>query len=160
MFFKCIEVGDVVINCYVFGKKEVVIIDLGDDVIRIESIIVENDFILKVIFLIYGYFDYFLGCCYLKQRFKLLVYVYRDEKEVLLNLVYNLLYLIGLEIKIICDGYFEDGDVFEFVDFLLKVLYISGYISGLSCFLYDNILFLGDMLFKDFYGRGDFLFGN
>lgn len=160
MFFKCIEVGDVVTNCYIFGNKEVVIIDPGDDATKIESIIVENDLIPRAILLTHGHFDHFLGCCYLKQRFKLPVYAHHEEKEVLLNPVYNLSYLIGSEIKITCDGYFENGDVFEFADFSLKVLHTPGHTPGSSCFLSDNILFSGDTLFKDSYGRSDLPLGN
>lgn len=60
----------------------------------------------------------------------------------------------------ICDGYFEDGDVFEFTDFSLKVLHTPGHTPGSSCFLSDNILFSGDTLFKDSYGRADLPLGN
>ncbi|ACM61036.1 glyoxylase-like metal-dependent hydrolase (beta-lactamase superfamily II) [Caldicellulosiruptor bescii] len=160
MFLKCIEVGDVVTNCYVFGKKEVVIIDPGDDATKIENIIVENDLIPRAILLTHGHFDHFLGCSYLKQRFKLPIYAHRVEKEILSNPAYNLSYLIGSEVKINCDGYFEDGDVLEFADFSLKVLHTPGHTPGSSCFLYDNILFSGDTLFKDSFGRCDLPLGD
>lgn len=161
MFFKCIEVGDVLTNCYIFGDKEVVIIDPGDDATRIESVIVENKLVPCAILLTHGHFDHILGCHYLKQRFKLPIYAHENEKEILLNPAYNLSYIVGSEVTVNCDGYFKDGDVLEFGDLSFKVIHTPGHTPGSSCFLYgSNILFSGDTLFKDSYGRCDLPLGD
>ncbi|WAM34497.1 MBL fold metallo-hydrolase [Caldicellulosiruptor morganii] len=161
MFFKCIEVGDVLTNCYVFGEKEVVIIDPGDDATKIESVIVENNLVPSAILLTHGHFDHILGCHYLKQRFKIPIWAHEDERVVLMTPNYNLSYMVGNETIINCDGYFRDGDILEFGSFKLKVIHTPGHTPGSSCFLYENsILFSGDTLFKDSFGRGDLPLGD
>lgn len=161
MFLKCIEVGEILTNCYIFGQKDVVIIDPGDEAMKIEGILNGNNLSPKAIILTHGHFDHILGCLYLKQRFKIPIYAHEREKDILSNPAYNLSYIVGNEIKLNCDEYFADEDIIEFGSLKLRVIHTPGHTPGSVCFLFeDKILFSGDTLFKDSYGRCDLPLGD
>jgi len=161
MFLKCVEVGEVSTNCYIFGKDNVIIIDPGDEAMKIENILNQHNLKPSAMLLTHGHFDHFLGCVYLKQRFKIPIFAHEDEKEVLSNPKYNLSYLIGNEVSLVCDEYFKDGDVLEFSDVSIEVIHTPGHTPGSSCFLFeDRILFSGDTIFKDSYGNCELPLGN
>ncbi|MEZ0536741.1 MBL fold metallo-hydrolase [Caldicellulosiruptoraceae bacterium PP1] len=162
MFLEKVIVGELLTNCYIFGTdKEVIVIDPGDEGTKIENII--NRFNLKVsaIVLTHGHFDHIMAAHFLKNRFKTKIIANINEKELLNNPRLNLSRHIGDEISIEADIYLNDGEFIDIDDFKLNVIHTPGHTFGSMCLLYDNkILFSGDTIFKDTYGRTDLPTGN
>ncbi len=55
---------------------------------------------------------------------------------------------------------FEDKEVLNISRFSLGVIHSPGHTKGSSCFIYKDMLFTGDTLFKESIGRTDFPTGN
>lgn len=54
----------------------------------------------------------------------------------------------------------SDGDIIHFGDSELRVLHTPGHSCGSCCFVGERVVFSGDTLFKESYGRTDFPGGN
>ena len=54
----------------------------------------------------------------------------------------------------------SDGDIIRFGDSELRVLHTPGHSRGSCCFVGERVVFSGDTLFKESYGRTDFPGGN
>lgn len=55
-----------------------------------------------------------------------------------------------------CDKFVEDGDVLTFAGVDFKVVHTPGHSAGGVCYVVENVIFSGDTLFLDSYGRYDF----
>lgn len=154
-------VGDILTNCYLFGEDNTVfIIDPGDEGIKIEEIIVKNKLKPIGIILTHGHFDHIGAALYLKKKFKLSIYAHIDEAKMLNDIHLNLSYYIGEELRIQPDEFLNEGDILRVGRFNIKVLHTPGHTEGSICLLCDNILFSGDTIFKESYGRCDLPLGN
>ncbi len=55
---------------------------------------------------------------------------------------------------------FKDKDILDISRFSFEIIHTPGHTKGSSCFLYKDILFTGDTLFKESIGRTDFPSGD
>ena len=58
------------------------------------------------------------------------------------------------------DRYLKDDDEIDFFGKSIKVIHTPGHTKGGVCYLFENILFSGDSLFKGTIGRTDLPTGN
>lgn len=56
--------------------------------------------------------------------------------------------------------YVKDGDRISFADQFIEVIHTPGHTKGSVCYLYDDQLYTGDILFKESVGRHDLYSGS
>ena len=159
MEIKIINDNDYGENIYIYYDKatnEGVIIDPGDSLETIVGAI--KNLKIKGILLTHGHFDHIFTVDKVRELTGAPVYAHKAEAEVLKSSEYNRSVWRDMEISVVADKFFEDGDVFEISDEIkLKIIHTPGHTAGGLCY-YDEkngIMFTGDTLFKETIGRTD-----
>lgn len=135
------------------------LIDPGFSYLNILDVINQNRVTVDAILITHGHFDHIGAVNDLREILNVKVYSY--SSEYLENPHLNLSYGHNIIIK---DTY-RLGDIIRLdsnKDFYLKVLYAPGHTKD-SVIYYnedDKVAFVGDVIFKDSYGRFDFPGGN
>ncbi len=145
---KKLVVGPYQGNCYILGckqSKEGVVIDPGDDVIRIVREISDLGLKIVSILITHGHFDHAGGAGRLKEITGAPVLIHSLDRG-------------GL-------GFRPDGELFEGQEirvgtYLLKALHTPGHSPGGMSFHAPGAVFTGDTLFAGSIGRTDFPGGN
>jgi len=161
---KKVVVGDLDTNCYIIKQddtRNAVVIDPGDDAILIKSELHEMDAFPAVILLTHGHFDHILALDELRTE-KTVVCIHKDDAHKLKEKE-----LIAAWAKS-NPWPFKDADVvFGEKDrhvnvggFSFEVIHTPGHTEGSVCYLFGDMLFTGDTLFKNGMGRVDFEGGN
>lgn len=127
-----VKVGYLETNCYILKKDTCIIIDPGDESDKIKKEI--GNYKVSAILITHNHFDH-IGCLEeLKSFYNCKVYDYSnlEEKE------YNI------------------------DNFLFKVIYTKGHSNDSVTFYFkkENIMFVGDFIFKNSIGRTDLETGN
>ena len=104
------------------------------------------------------HFDHILNINELKNKTN--AKIYANEKDLVLLDKQNELYNLPLEINI--DQNLKDNDIINFEDIKIKVVETPGHSPGSVCFYLEKekVLFSGDLLFKNGFGRYDLPYGN
>jgi glyoxylase-like metal-dependent hydrolase (beta-lactamase superfamily II) len=162
---KTLVLGMVQNNCYIVGdreSKEVVVIDPGDDVYKIEKYLKDNDLECKAIFLTHGHFDHISAVAELKGLTDAPVYAHEAETELLSNPELNASALVGGEVSLQQDIMIKDKDVFNIAGLSWQVIHTPGHTQGGVCYhlLEHGMIFTGDTIFYESVGRTDFPTGN
>lgn len=158
----CFKVGEIETNCYIItakSEKTAAIIDPGLYTDELDSFFKTNKIKPLIIILTHGHFDHILGANKLNAK---TVYIHRNDKEILEDPQKNAGYLAGIynfdriaNLKTI-----DDGDEIEFLDEKFKTIHTKGHTNGSCCFLFKNIIFTGDTIFKEGVGRCDLYSGD
>lgn len=160
MIFQAMEVGSYLSNCYIVGSnatKEAAIIDPGGSFDRIEKVLNELNLIPKIIILTHGHGDHIAAVNDFVEKYQTLVYVHKDEAEMLMDANLNLSrYVTGKNISIIPDVLLNDGDIVNLGDLNFEIIHTPGHTKGGICIKIENIMFTGDTLFNKSIGRTDF----
>ena len=139
-------------------------IDPGYETDKIMRCIDEKGFVVDSILLTHGHFDHVLTCRALQDRFDAKIYISKIDENILYSSEHNYAFLINKtnfdNIKIYKT--LEDGDVIDILGYKIYCLSTPGHTKGSICYYFksENILFSGDTLFKDTYGRVDLFSGN
>ena len=142
MRIKRIIVGEFEANCYlVESAGELIIIDPGDEAEKIAAEIIRFKATLRSIILTHHHFDHIGAVRDIAGQFKIPIFIHEKEKK----------HINFPEIH-----YLEEGDEVRVGDEILQVINTSGHTSGSICLLGEKVIFTGDTLFKDGYGRTDF----
>lgn len=156
-----VVVGPVMTNCYIVyhgNTREGFIVDPGDEPERLAEAIAGENLNLKAILLTHGHFDHILGVPELKKRFDVPVYAHEEEKLLLGDSDIN---LSGkwrkMPTTFAADRYLEDGEEFTLAGFPMKAIHTPGHTIGGVCYYAaeEKVLFSGDTLFCESYGRTD-----
>lgn len=153
--------------CYLIhsiDSKDCICIDPGYDVERIMNYVKKNSFIVKVILLTHGHFDHILSCFDMQKEFNCDIYISKEDEELLFNAEHNYSNLINktsfdkFEIK----DNVKDGDELNFLGFKIKCIGTPGHTKGGISYYFENekILFSGDTLFFETFGRIDLYGGS
>ncbi len=160
MIFQAMEVGSYLSNCYIVGSnatKEAAIIDPGGSFDRIERQLNELNLIPKIIILTHGHGDHIAAVNDFVEKYQTLVYVHKDEAEMLMDANLNLSrYVTGKNISITPDVLLNDGDIVNLGDLNFEIIHTPGHTKGGICIKIENIMFTGDTLFNKSIGRTDF----
>lgn len=152
-------------NCYlVFDdeRKEAVIIDPADNGALILNQCRELDVVPKAVLLTHGHFDHICAVPDLVRAFRIPVYAGEKEMEILKDPSLNLSAAYGQGVSIRQVEMLSDGQELSLLGRVWRVLATPGHTGGSVCYYLpeDKVLFSGDTLFCESYGRTDFPSGS
>ncbi|MBQ7797369.1 MAG: MBL fold metallo-hydrolase [Lachnospiraceae bacterium] len=163
---KSLLVGMVQTNCYLVYDEETkrgVIIDPGDSANLISSKCKEFGIKPEAILLTHGHFDHILAARELKEEWNVKIYSSEKEVEILEDGSKNMmLKWFRKAFSLTPDVTLTDGETFELAGFTWKMLLTPGHTIGSCCYYIEEeeVLFAGDTLFQNSYGRIDLPTGN
>ena len=165
MIIKSILVGAFGVNCWFVANektRETIIIDPGDEARRIISECEKNNFAPAAILLTHGHFDHILAAEEVKNHFKIPVYAFKTEAELLYDPATNASEMVARPVRLAADRLLADETEFMLAGFEIKTISTPGHTAGSCCYYFEseNALFTGDTLFKGSYGRTDLPTGN
>ncbi|MBQ3196257.1 MAG: MBL fold metallo-hydrolase [Clostridia bacterium] len=161
---KRIVVGSLGTNCYVIkqeGTRAAVVIDPGDDSILIKSALHDMDAYPALILLTHGHFDHILAVDRLRTE-KTQVAIHKADANMLLerDLISGILKENPWPFKK-ADIIFEDNDRYQSLcGYDFQVIHTPGHTEGSVCYIFDDMMFTGDTLFRGGMGRTDFQGGD
>ena len=150
-------------NCYVLiSDGQAVVIDPIPSKKLLEFFAAENA-TLTAILLTHGHFDHMLGLDFLRKQFpNATVMIHVDDAELMRdgqkNAFYNFYgkdYDFGTPDKLLIKG-----DEVPIGKKSLQVIHTPGHTKGSVCYRVDNLLFTGDTIMENGYGRCDLYSGN
>ena len=161
MFLQTIPVGKLMTNCYLLADDngDGVFIDPGDHADRLLTIAQENGVRIKSIWLTHGHFDHWLAGQDIQRTTLADLYFPAKDAAALTDPRHNLLAYVSsnLPFELKADHLLREGDTVEAGTLSFTVWETPGHTPGSICFVSDEeqILFSGDTLFSDGYGRTD-----
>ncbi len=165
MEFIKIDINRGEMNCYlVYDEitREAAIIDPGNDFRKILENIKKENLISKYILLTHSHGDHIGSVGKLKEEFPdLQLGIHEDETHMLSDSRLNLSgFILPEPVEFEADFTFSEGDKISLGDENLTVIHVPGHSPGGACFLVDNMIFVGDVLFNGSIGRSDFYGGD
>lgn len=157
---RTVKVGFLNTNCYILKSKtseNAIVIDPGEDAIKIKSVLRDMDAKCILILLTHGHFDHILGVENMRTtRAKVAIHELDahslTEKDVFSSIIPK------------DDRPFEPADIlfteegdYKAEEFTFSVIHTPGHTEGSVCYVFDDIIFTGDTLFKNAIGRTDFI---
>lgn len=102
--------------------------------------------------------DHMLGSRFISKTYKLKPMTHKDSMAFLENSKeYGKVFGFDVEKPIMPQVFLDDGDIIEFGNQQLKVIYTPGHAAGSLCFYHEpsRVIFVGDVLFQNSVGRTD-----
>lgn len=168
--FKNMELGVLVVgmvstNCYIVtnsNTKETIIVDPGEQPEIIINYIEEEGFSVKGILLTHGHFDHIMAVNELIHKYRVSVYAYEMEKELLENPNMNCSADVRNPYIVYCEHFVKDGEYISIAGFQIKAIATPGHTAGCVSYYFEEqqILFSGDTIFLESVGRTDLPTGN
>lgn len=165
-----IDVGDTghITNCYfvVDSENNLCIIDPADKAQDIVSVIEKRDLQLKAVLLTHCHSDHTCAVqCLMKKYPELKVYVHQSDLTGLNTPDINCENIVGVKVpEIDLEGVttVEDGTTIAVGSMLFSVVHTPGHTAGSVVLLEktSNVLFTGDTVFSNTYGRTDLKTGS
>lgn len=164
-------VGQLKTNCYFLicsRTNKGIIIDPGDEGDFLSEKILQLKLSSKFILLTHAHFDHCLAAEELRLNFKIPILIHKNDLFLVKNARQSashwLSYLPGKE-KILLPQklqYIKAGQEIKFGQEKLKVIHTPGHTPGSVCFHHqqEKLLFSGDLLFKNGFGRTDFSYSS
>lgn len=155
MEIKIFEAGPLSANNYLLiDGDEAVLIDCSET--KTEILDALKGKTLKYIMLTHGHFDHVLGVNGMREKTGAKVLVHEADVERMQESadIMRSFGVQGVETPI-ADEYLNDGQVIEFGNAKIKVIFTPGHTQGCVCYSIDDKLFSGDTLFKSSVGRCD-----
>lgn len=163
---KSLLVGMVQTNCYIIyheETKEAAIVDPGDGAAMISRKCKEYGVTPVAVLLTHGHFDHMMAAEELREEWGLKIYASAKEMEVLTDGNKNLMTKwFRKPYSLIPDVTLQHAETFELAGFQWKMILTPGHTIGSCCYYIEDeeVLFAGDTLFQNSYGRIDLPTGN
>lgn len=160
----CVKVGNLDTNCYILKRDDLrgaVVIDPGDDPFIIKSTLLEMDATPDLILLTHGHFDHILALQEVRTSKTVVAIHEADAKYLTERDLYSS--MIGNDPRPFppADVLFTDKDRnVTLCGYDFEVIHTPGHTEGSVCYLFGDLLFTGDTLFRGGIGRTDLLGGN
>lgn len=140
--------------------NDAVLIDPGGDVELLLSAVTQQKVNLKEIWLTHGHLDHVGGTAELKKRFGVPVVGPQKEDEFLINALPKQCEMFGFALveNFTPDRWLEEGEALKLGKEELSVLYLPGHTPGHVVLKHEKqqLLWVGDVIFKHSIGRTDF----
>lgn len=145
-------------NCYtVLTDKAAIVIDPYSPQKAVCDFLKSNAELNRYILLTHCHFDHILGALELRNMFGVPVAIGEKDAVGLYNTAISLSEAVGLRQEpFYADILFGDGDVLELGEEALSVIHTPGHTAGSVCYRIGDVIFSGDLLFKNSIGRTDF----
>lgn len=154
---ECFVVGELQENCYLLTDgDEAVLIDPGAEGERLYDAVEKSGAALKKILLTHGHFDHIGGVCMLAQKSGAKVYIHSCDAPMLTDNSKNLSFMSGGIEYYSPDIMLDDIKNIKVGNTQIEVFHTPGHSSGSVCFLCEDNLFCGDLLFQNSIGRFDY----
>lgn len=152
--------GEMQENCYIIAEdKNCVVIDPGDDFIKLKNFIDKNMLNIKAVLLTHGHFDHCASCKKL-QEMGIKVYIHKLDADKLTG-DGNLATLFNAKFENFTADCLIDERTLKIDDFEFTVIHTPGHSKGSVCYIYKNNVFCGDTIFESGgIGRTDFYDGS
>lgn len=152
-----------VTNCYIIwdkDSKEAAVIDPADDVNKIENCINMLGLNLKYAVLTHAHKDHTIALYTLLEKYDIKVIASEDEKLMLEGKVSDCSEVFHLRQTPFDLNRFillKNNDIFNIGNIRVKIIYTPGHTKGSACYYLEKekVLFTGDTLFSDCFGRCD-----
>lgn len=157
--------GQLQTNCYIVWDdktQEAIIIDPADEGDLISQRILELQLDPKYIVLTHAHFDHVLGLLEVKLNFDLPILMHRADKFLLESLPQRARHWLQREVLSppLADKYIDENFILEFGNLEFRTLLTPGHTPGSICLYNDQIIFSGDLIFKNAIGRTDFSYSS
>ena len=161
---KNMVLGPIMTNCYIAYDediKEAVIIDPADSADMIQRKITELSVKPAAILLTHGHFDHIGAVDKIRELYGIKVYAHEDEKDVLTSDA-NVSSMMGMRLSVEADEYVRDKETLNVGGVKYEVIHTPGHTKGGCCYYVADakVLFSGDTMFCQSYGRTDFPTGS
>lgn len=158
---RSIVLGMVSTNCYLVMNRdtnETLLIDPADSWEQIEQQLLKMGGSPAAILLTHGHFDHMMAADMCRKQYHIPVYAHEKDEEVLENAALNLsgLWMSAYTMK--ADRLVKEGELLELAGFKIQVYHTPGHTQGSVCYYLpeQEVLFSGDTIFAQSYGRTDF----
>lgn len=158
---KTCVLGAVSTNCYLVyneDTREAVVVDPADNAPYILNRCSELGITPAAVLLTHGHFDHMLAAVDVRRTFHVKIYASETEDAMLADASLNLSAgWAGAQTSFHADVLLHDGDELDLIGFRWKVIETPGHTSGSVCYYIpeEEVLFAGDTLFCQSYGRTD-----
>jgi hydroxyacylglutathione hydrolase len=166
MIHVVLPVGPLQCNCSIIGDEvshEAMVIDPGDDIDQIVTILAEKKLKVKQIVVTHAHIDHVGGATKLKKLTGAPLLLNQND-DALLKMLDVQATWIGVETpeKVTIDQSVTTGDVVSISNHAGKVLHTPGHTEGSICLFFEaeKLLIAGDTLFAGSIGRTDLPGGN
>ncbi len=162
MEIKVLPLGDIQANCYLLStEKAAVVIDPGVDSKNVTQFLNCNSHKERLILLTHAHFDHIGGAMSLRESTDTKIGIGEFDNSALSDTKVNLSDMFNAKsLPFSADLHFTDGQKFSVGDLNFEVLHTPGHTKGGVCYLAENVLFSGDILFCGSIGRTDFYGGD
>ena len=161
MRIETIMVGQIGTNCYLAWDEESkrgFLVDPGEQADKIIRVCSRYEIKPEAILLTHGHFDHIMAAKKVKEYYQIPVYAGIHEEELLADAQKNLsaMWAEGFTMK--ADELVIDNQKLEIAGMKITVIETPGHTLGGVCYYIEkeHVLFAGDTLFFESYGRTDF----
>jgi len=158
--------GELATNCYVVTDEKTghsFVVDPAEYNERLGDVISKQcGGKVDYVFLTHGHYDHTLGSEKLKQATGAKVAISEEDAPMLTDGSINCsMNFYGFSLTT-CppDVLIKDGDIFKVGNMTVKAISTPGHSKGGMCYIVDDVIFAGDTLFKNSYGRFDLYGGS
>ncbi|MDE5655082.1 MAG: MBL fold metallo-hydrolase [Clostridia bacterium] len=132
-------------------EKTCFIVDPSTESNKLTDYIDGNNLRLEGILLTHGHFDHIGGVARLKERYGAKVYMHKMD----IDFIDNPLNFGRKFPRFDVDVTVDDDQEITLCNEKIKVMHTPGHSLGGVCYICDEVIFCGDTIFKDSYGRYD-----
>ena len=160
MILECLEVGPLMVNCYIIGCEETkigAVVDPGDEAERIIELAESYGLKIEQIINTHGHADHIADNREVKKAVGAKIYIHQGDADKLTTPNSNLSIYFGQAIDSPpADGYLEEGKIHKVGNLEFQILHVPGHSKGSACLVKDKIAIVGDTVFNGSIGRTDF----
>ena len=132
-------------------EKTCFVIDPSTESNKLTDYIDSNNLKLEGILLTHGHFDHIGGVACLKEEYGAKVYMHKMD----IDFIDNPLDFGRRYKRFDVDETVDDGDEITLCGKNIKVIHTPGHSLGGVCYICEDVIFCGDTIFRDSYGRYD-----